>query len=106
MRRRLGGLAVRDAATTPAARTDLRITDADGGSLRFAWQAAPGPVRHSELHRILPDGTRRFLGGTCQSAYYVGGLSAEPDESSARFELRAVGELYNVAAPATTSHSW
>jgi hypothetical protein len=106
VRWRLGGLAVRDAATTPAAPTDLSITDADGGNLRFSWTAAPGPVRHYELYRILPGGSRRFLGGTCQSAYYVGGLAAEPGESAARFELRAVGELYNVSAPATTTHPW
>ncbi|WP_055491216.1 endo-beta-N-acetylglucosaminidase [Streptomyces sp. TP-A0356] len=106
MRWRLGGLAVRDAASSPAAPTDLRVTDADGGTMRFAWQPAPGPVRHYELHRILPDGTRRFLGGTCQHAFYVGGLAAEQGESTARFELRAVGELYNVSTPATTTHRW
>ncbi|MEV6026829.1 endo-beta-N-acetylglucosaminidase [Streptomyces sp. NPDC052036] len=114
VRWRLGGLAVRDTATTPAAPVDLRITDADGGNLRFAWQPAPGAVhradasdpRHYELHRVLPDGTRRFLGGTCQRAYYVGGLAPEQNESVARFELRAVGELYNVSTPATTTHRW
>ncbi|MGW4515782.1 endo-beta-N-acetylglucosaminidase [Streptomyces sp. NPDC004393] len=114
VRWRLGALSVRDTATTPAAAVDLRITDADGGNLRFAWQPAPGAVhradasalRHYELHRVLPDGTRRFLGGTCQRAYYVGGLAPEQNESVARFELRAVGELYNVSTPATTTHRW
>lgn len=75
VRWRLGGLAVRDAVVTPGAPTDLRITGADGGNLRFAWQGASGDVRHYELYRTLPDGTRRFLGGTCQSAFYVGGLT-------------------------------
>ncbi|MGI5141771.1 MULTISPECIES: endo-beta-N-acetylglucosaminidase [unclassified Streptomyces] len=114
VRWRLGGLAVRDAVTAPAAPVGLRVTDADGGNLRFAWRAAPAAVhraaasagRHYELHRVLPDGTRRFLGGTCQSAYYVGGLTAEQGESVARFELRAVGELYNVSTPVTTTHHW
>ena len=103
---RLGGLAVRDATVTPAAPAELRITDADGGNLRFAWQAAPGAVRHYELHRVLPDGTRRFLGGTCQRAFYVGGLAPEPGESAAGFELRAVGELFTVSTAATTTHTW
>ncbi|MCW7944789.1 endo-beta-N-acetylglucosaminidase [Streptomyces hygroscopicus] len=109
VRWRLGRLAVRDTATTPAAPTGLRVTDADGGGMRFAWQPAPGHVRHYELHRVLPDGTRRFLGGTCQYAYYVGGPAgpaADQGESTARFELRAVGELYNVSTPATTVHRW
>ncbi|AJE39451.1 endo-beta-N-acetylglucosaminidase [Streptomyces nodosus] len=109
VRWRLGGIAVRDTAVTPAAPVRPRITDADGGSLRFAWEAAPaaGPApRHYELHRILPDGRRRFLGGTCQRAFHVGGLGPEPGESVARFELRAVGELYNVSPPARLTHRW
>ncbi|MFD4566515.1 endo-beta-N-acetylglucosaminidase [Streptomyces sp. NPDC058467] len=103
---RLGGLAVRDAVVTPAAPTGLRVTDADGGNLRFAWQGAPGPVRHYELYRILPDGTRRFLGATCQRAFYAGGLAPAQGEKAARFELRAVGELFTVSTSATTTHTW
>ncbi|WP_406335015.1 endo-beta-N-acetylglucosaminidase [Streptomyces sp. NBC_00203] len=106
VRWRLGGLAVRDAVVTPAAPTDLRVTDADGGGLRFAWQGATGPVRHYELYRTLPDGTRRFLGGTCQRAFYAGGLAPEQGESAARFELRAVGELFTISTAATTTHTW
>ncbi|MGW7368604.1 endo-beta-N-acetylglucosaminidase [Streptomyces sp. NPDC054841] len=106
VRWRLGRLAVRDAKVCPAAPADLRITDAAGGGLRFAWRGAPGGVRHYELHRILADGTRRFLGGTCQTAYYAGGLTAEQGETAARFELRAVGELFTVSKAITTTHTW
>ncbi|GAA4084661.1 endo-beta-N-acetylglucosaminidase [Streptomyces shaanxiensis] len=103
---RLGGIAVRDAPETPAAPTALRITGASDGDLRFAWSPAPGAVRHHTLHRLLPDGTRRFLGGTCQRAFFVGGLGPEQGEQEARFELRAVGELYTTSAPATVTHPW
>ncbi|MET7571417.1 endo-beta-N-acetylglucosaminidase [Streptomyces sp. NPDC005492] len=105
---RLGGLAVRgaDDPQPPAAPSGLRITAATGGDLRFAWDAAPGAVRHYTLHRLLPDGTRRFLGGTCQRAFFVGGLTAEQGEQEARFELRATGELYTASAPATVTHTW
>jgi len=106
VRWRLGGLAVRDAVVTPAAPTGLRVTDADGGGLRFAWQGATGAVRHYELYRTLPDGTRRFLGGTCQCAFYAGGLVPEQGETAARFELRAVGELFTISTAATTTHIW
>ncbi|MGW1286513.1 GH85 family endohexosaminidase C-terminal domain-containing protein, partial [Streptomyces sp. NPDC002586] len=92
--------------TAPAAPTGARITAATGGDLRLAWDAAPGAVRHYELHRVLPDGTRRFLGGTCQRAYFLTGLRPEQGESAARFELRAVGELYNASAPVTVTHTW
>ncbi|MFI6007625.1 endo-beta-N-acetylglucosaminidase [Streptomyces sp. NPDC051243] len=103
---RLGGIAVRKATTTPAAPSALRITGASGGDLRFTWNPAPGDVRHHTLHRLLPDGTRRFLGGTCQSAYFVAGLRPEQGERTARFELRAVGELYTSSAPVTVTHTW
>ncbi|MFF8846566.1 endo-beta-N-acetylglucosaminidase [Streptomyces sp. NPDC015127] len=105
---RLGALAVRAAGTVPrpAAPTALRVTDASAAGLRFAWQPAPGAVRHYTLHRILPDGTRRFIGATCQRAFYVPGLKPEQGERAARFELRAVGELYSVSTAATTDHPW
>ncbi|MEV6483192.1 endo-beta-N-acetylglucosaminidase [Streptomyces sp. NPDC051576] len=105
---RLGGIAVRDADDTepPAAPSGLRITAATGGDLRFAWDAAPGAVRHYTLHRLLADGTRRFLGGTCQRAFFVGGLTAEQGEQEARFELHATGELYTASAPATVTYAW
>ncbi|KUL22618.1 endo-beta-N-acetylglucosaminidase [Streptomyces regalis] len=106
VRWRLGGLAVRDATHTPAAPTALRVTAASGGDFRFAWNQAPGDVRHHTLHRLLPDGTRRFLGGTCQRAFFAGGLRPEQGEAEARFELRAVGELYTTSAPATVTHRW
>ncbi|MFD9000228.1 endo-beta-N-acetylglucosaminidase [Streptomyces sp. NPDC059582] len=106
VRWRLGGLAVRDTVGTPAAPADPHITAASGGDLRLAWTAAPGDVRHYTLHRLLPDGTRRFLGGTCQSAYFVTGLRPEQGETQARLELRAVGELYTSSAPVTVTHTW
>ncbi|MFF5002456.1 endo-beta-N-acetylglucosaminidase [Streptomyces phaeochromogenes] len=104
---RLGGIAVRNqAAQSPSVPADLSITGATGGDLRFGWRAVPGGVRHYTLHRVLPDGTRRFLGGTAQRAFFVGGLTPEGGESTARFELRAVGELYTASAPATVTHTW
>ncbi|MFJ4782131.1 endo-beta-N-acetylglucosaminidase [Streptomyces sp. NPDC088794] len=106
VRWRLGGLAVHDTPDTPDAPAGFDITAATGGDLRFGWSAAPGAVRHYELHRLLPDGTRRFLGGTAQLAYFVAGLRAEQGEQAARFELSAVGELYTASAPVTVTHTW
>ncbi|MDN3025632.1 endo-beta-N-acetylglucosaminidase [Streptomyces sp. S.PB5] len=103
---RLGGVAVREGTEAPAAPSGFRVTAASGGDLRLAWDPAPGDVRHCTLHRLLPDGTRRFLGGTCQQAYFLGGLRPEQGERAARFELRAVGELYTSSAPVTVTHTW
>ncbi|KOV98935.1 endo-beta-N-acetylglucosaminidase [Streptomyces sp. NRRL WC-3723] len=106
VRWRLGGVAVRDTVTAPAAPTGARVTAANGGDLRLAWTAAPGAVRHYTLHRLLPDGTLRFLGATGQRAYFVTGQRPEQGETAARFELRAVGELYNASTPVTVTHPW
>jgi len=105
---RLGGIAVHNGVETPAAPADAQITGATGGDLRFAWSPAPGPVpvRHHILHRVLTDGTRRFLGATGQRAFFVAGLAPEQGEQSARFEVRAVGELYTASAPVTLTHTW
>ncbi|MEV6398646.1 endo-beta-N-acetylglucosaminidase [Streptomyces sp. NPDC051907] len=107
---RLGGLAVRDAVVKPAAPAALRITDAavgaDGTALRLAWSRAAGAVRHYELHRVLPDGSRRFLGGTCSHAFFVSRLRPEQGEGAARFEVRAVGELYTTSGAASAVHRW
>ncbi|MBG7704332.1 endo-beta-N-acetylglucosaminidase [Streptomyces sp. MC1] len=106
VRWRLGGVAVRDTVTAPAAPAGARVTAANGGDLRLAWTAAPGAVRHYTLHRLLPDGTRRFLGATGQRAYFGTGQRPEQGETAARFELRAVGELYNASTPVTVTHPW
>ncbi|MFI9245224.1 endo-beta-N-acetylglucosaminidase [Streptomyces sp. NPDC053086] len=108
VRWRLGGLAVRPAGPppTPAAPSGARVTAANGGDLRLAWDAAPDAVRHHTLHRLLPDGTRRFLGATGQRAYHLAGLRPEQGESAARFEVRTVGELYNASTPVTVTHPW
>ncbi|MYY04781.1 MULTISPECIES: hypothetical protein [unclassified Streptomyces] len=110
VRWRLGALAVRDRAETPAAPAGLRITAAsagtDGTDLRLNWHRAPGTPRHYELHRVLPDGTRRFLGATAGTAFFVPGLRREPGEKTARFQVRAVGELYTTSGAANAAHRW
>lgn len=75
-------------------------------SLRFCWRRAAGSPRHYELHRILPDGARRFRGGTCQTAFFVPDIRREPGEKAARFQVGAVGELYTTSGAASTAHRW
>ncbi|MEV0372403.1 endo-beta-N-acetylglucosaminidase [Streptomyces sp. NPDC050636] len=107
---RLGSLAVREGTGQPGAPGGLTVGDAatvnGTTSLRLHWQRATGPVRHYELHRRLPDGTRRFLGGTCGAAFYVPGLRREQNERAVLLEIRAVGELFTESAPAKAQHPW
>ena len=107
---RLGALAVRDATGSPAAPAGLRVTGTateDGTTaVRLSWRRAPGPVRHYELYRRFPDGTREFLGGTCGTAFYVPGLRRARNEPAARLEVRAVHELFTVSQPSRTQLPW
>lgn len=78
----------------------------DRAWLRLSWRRAAGPVRHYEVSRVLPDGSRRFLGGTCAAALYVAAVPRSGRELATAFEVRAVDELYAVSAPARTALAW
>ncbi|MFE2128383.1 endo-beta-N-acetylglucosaminidase [Streptomyces amritsarensis] len=112
---RLGALAVYDGPRTrrPAPPTAAAVDAAarqDGRAwLRLSWRAAAGAggrPRHYEVHRVLPDGVRRFLGGTCGTALYLPGVPRAGRERTAVFEVRAVDELYAVSAPARAVLPW
>ncbi|MET9696889.1 endo-beta-N-acetylglucosaminidase [Streptomyces sp. NPDC006529] len=110
VRWRLGSLAVADGAERPAAPGALRVDAAVRGgaevSLRLSWRRAPGAARHYELYRVLADGTRAFLGGTCGTALYVPGLARSGQERKTALEVRTVSELYAVSEAAGASYTW
>ncbi|KUJ69044.1 endo-beta-N-acetylglucosaminidase [Streptomyces albus subsp. albus] len=112
VRWRLGALAVRDAPPDApggpvAPRVAARAANPDGtAALRLTWGRAAGAVRHYELWQPLPGGDRRFLGGTCGTAYFVPALRRTGGESATRLEVRAVDELYASSAPAALSVTW
>ncbi|MBT2481351.1 endo-beta-N-acetylglucosaminidase [Streptomyces sp. ISL-94] len=115
---RLGALSVRDDTPqrqpgAPSALTVDAAAQQDGrASLRLSWRRAAGPageagpIRHYEVSRVLPDGTRRFLGGTCGTALYLPAVERAGRERAAAFEVRAVDELYAVSGPARTTLAW
>ncbi|MCC3779464.1 endo-beta-N-acetylglucosaminidase, partial [Streptomyces sp. UNOB3_S3] len=135
VRWRLGELALHDGPPVAPGRPDAPAVTAaarnpDGtAALRLTWQPTrrttdrtmdrpthrpthrptprdPGPVRHYELHQVVPGGRPRFLGGTCGHAYYVPALRRTADEPVTRVEVRAVDELYTASAPASVIHRW
>lgn len=109
---RLGALSLHDttARRRPASPGVLTVTasaQANGrASLRLAWQRSPGAVRHYEVSRVLPDGTRRFLGGTCGAALHLPAVERAAGERAAVFEVRAVDELYALSGPSATTLAW
>ncbi|KAA6221358.1 hypothetical protein CP973_04690 [Streptomyces albofaciens JCM 4342] len=64
------------------------------------------PVRHHENHQPLPDRKRRFLGGTCGTAFHLPALRRTSGESGTRPEVRAVGEPHTSSAAATAVFTW
>lgn len=109
---RLGAISLRDDTQhrRPGAPSHLTVAasaqHAGRASLRLTWRRATGPLRHYELSRVLPDGTRRFLGGTCGTALHLPAVDRVGRERSAVFEVRAVDELYAVSGPARTALAW
>ncbi|MGP3688852.1 endo-beta-N-acetylglucosaminidase [Streptomyces sp. IBSNAI002] len=109
---RLGALSVRDtaAARRPAAPAALTVDAAarrgDQARLRLSWRRAAGPVRHYAVSRVLPDGSRRFLGGTCSAALYLPSVGRAGQERATVLEVRAVDELYAASLPARTTLTW
>ncbi|WP_405790886.1 endo-beta-N-acetylglucosaminidase [Streptomyces sp. NBC_00029] len=114
---RIGALSVHDETRTrrPAPPTAPAVDASarqDGvARLRLSWRAAAsggagGRPRHYEVWRVLPDGTRSFLGGTCGTALYLPAVPRAGRERAAAFEVRAVDELYAVSAPARTTLTW
>ncbi|AZM91595.1 endo-beta-N-acetylglucosaminidase [Streptomyces sp. W1SF4] len=110
---RLGALTVRDttARRPPAPPSHLRVEAVCGqgagrAALRLRWDRAAGPVRHYELHRLLPDGTRRYLAGTCAAALHVPLLVRADGERAAVLELRTVDETYAASPAARTELPW
>ncbi|MGW7417012.1 endo-beta-N-acetylglucosaminidase [Streptomyces sp. NPDC054863] len=114
---RLGALSVYERGTgTPDRPAAVRITahriasptstSPTTAELRLRWRPVRG-ARHYEVHQVLPDGARRFLGGTTGSAYYVPSLRRTSDtEKATVLEVRAVGPLLSSSRPTTTSLAW
>ncbi|MEU9143504.1 endo-beta-N-acetylglucosaminidase [Streptomyces sp. NPDC048349] len=109
---RLGALSVRDTTAgrrpaSPAALTvDASARHRDAAEVRLSWRRAAWPVRHYTVCRVLPDGARRFLGGTCGAAFYLPAVRQAGRERAAVFEVRAVDELYAASLPARTTLVW
>ncbi|MDH6124988.1 endo-beta-N-acetylglucosaminidase [Kitasatospora sp. GP82] len=110
---RIGQLAVYDGSVcVTRAPTSLRVlgaTDVSASrkSLRLSWTPpASGGVHHYEVYRRNPDGSRTFLGGTPNDAYYVPGLDRVGSEISATIEVEAVSTTFGHSRAATTRVGW
>ncbi|MFH8749010.1 hypothetical protein ACH4GK_11100 [Streptomyces rimosus] len=84
------------------------VTAAGPAQLRLNGKppAKRTPVRHYEFHPPLPDGKRRFLGGTCETAFFLPAPRCTSGEPRTRLEVRAVGEPHTASAAAASVFTW
>ncbi|HWO62629.1 MAG TPA: hypothetical protein VNO31_21625, partial [Umezawaea sp.] len=66
-------------------------------ALRLSWTRATDAVRQYRVYRRNTDGTRTFLGGTPNDAYYVPAVAKAPDEAIT-LEVVAVSEAFATSA--------
>ncbi|MET0494679.1 MAG: discoidin domain-containing protein [Actinoplanes sp.] len=109
---RVGRLAVYDgtvdAVAAPSGLSVRGVTDVSSTrkSLRLAWTAASGPIHHYDVFRRNPDGTRTYLGGTTNDAYFVPQLDRAGTEPTTTVEVQAVGAEGGRSAATTTEVEW
>ncbi|MFJ8667534.1 discoidin domain-containing protein [Streptomyces sp. NPDC093600] len=112
---RIGQIAVYDGTvdrtTAPTGVTVLGTADAGPArkSLRLTWTApasAAGSVHHYEVFRRNADGTRTFLGGTPNDAYFVPRLDRAGSETTTTLDVEAVSTEYGRSPAATTTVAW
>jgi len=109
---RVGQLAVYDgtvdSVAAPSGLTVLGTTDVSSTrkSLRLSWTAASGAIARYDLFRRNADGTRTYLGGTPNDAYFVPQLDRMGTEPATVVEVEAVGAEGGRSAAAGTTVSW
>lgn len=102
----IGEIAVFNGAiATPGAPFGLRVERAWGAgpnrvSLRLRWEESKAPVRAYYLYRRNRDGSRTFLGGTPNTAYFVPGIERSGAERTLTIEVEAVGPDFGRSRPA------
>ncbi|MGW7554547.1 hypothetical protein [Streptomyces rimosus] len=64
------------------------------------------PIRHYEFHQLLPNGKRRFLGGTCETTFFLPAPRRTSGGPGTRLDVRAAGEPHTASASAASVFTW
>lgn len=104
---RIGQIAVLNGTPRrPALPSGLHIekqwaVNAAQASLRLRWKSAPGPVYAYNIYRRNLDGSRVWLGGTPNTAYFVAALNKNGAETATTVEVEAVSMNGEHSKPAS-----
>jgi endo-beta-N-acetylglucosaminidase D len=108
----LGRLGVYDtplATPRPPARAQLiskNETTPDIAALRLQWTGSPDPVNSYNVLQRHADGSLSWLGGTPNTAYFVGRLARDGNEAASTIEIEAVSPAFVRSTAATVAVPW
>ena len=108
---RIGRLALSVDKTPPQPPTDVAVLSqnemsADTATARIAWTASPSPVNSYNVLQRHADGNVSWLGGTPNTAYFVGNLVRDAGESTSTIEVEAVSPEFVRSTAATATMTW
>ncbi|HEX7662955.1 MAG TPA: hypothetical protein VF407_00515, partial [Polyangiaceae bacterium] len=98
-RMRVGEILFAGAATIPAAPSDVRIVGVgdvapDTKTVRLTWQPSPDPVAYYNVYQHHASGALTWLGATPNTAYFVGNLVRDGDETASQIDVSAVSPYF------------
>jgi endo-beta-N-acetylglucosaminidase D len=110
---RIGRIAVYDIPTLtppepPSGVTVVSENETNAGSatLRVAWAASPSEVTTYNVMQRHADDSVTYLGGTPNTAYFVGQLTRDGDEATSTIEIEAVSPEFVRSDAATATVTW
>ncbi|MGA9423355.1 MAG: hypothetical protein WBW61_13420, partial [Rhodanobacteraceae bacterium] len=108
----VGRLAILESpAATPAPPGHVAVIskndiDADTATLRLQWTPSPDPVNSYAVLQRHADGSRSWLGGTANNAYFVANLTRDGNEATSTIDVEAVSPSFVRSAPASAIVTW
>jgi len=81
-------------------------TTPDSATVRLQWSASPDTVNSYNVLQRHTDGSASWLGGTPNTAYFVGQLTRDGNEAASTIEIEAVSPTFMRSAAATVLVPW
>jgi endo-beta-N-acetylglucosaminidase D/PKD repeat protein len=74
--------------------------------LGFSWKGETENLRHYEIYRVMPDGSKQLVGATPNTAFYLSDLKRSGKETTTTLELVAVNEHNQRSKSETYTFEW
>ena len=96
---------------TPAPPSDVQVLqkvelDSGDATLRLAWTPSTSDVNSYAVFQHHADGSETWLGGTPNTAYFIGRLTRDGDEATSTVEVEAVSPEFVRSSAATVAVTW